>query len=133
MEQSSQQHAGEHERREGQPPPAAQASSTPVATPGARIQPNVPDQDTADSGPAIWVMKPRSEAAQARPRTAPIESRGRSEPLRLGMRCDRTVRAGALLATLVSSAVELDPGKGHRPEECWTWSRARDIARPTGP
>ena len=93
MEQSSQQHAGEHERREGQPPPAAQASSTPVATPGARIQPNVPDQDTADSGPAIWVMKPRSEAAQARPHTAPIESRGRSEPLRLGARCDRTVRA----------------------------------------
>jgi hypothetical protein len=78
-------------------------------------------------------MKPRSAAAQASPHTAPIESRGRSEPLRLGMRCGRTVRAGALLATLVSSAVELDPGKGHRPEECWTWSRARDIARPTGP
>ena len=112
MEQSSQQHAGEHERREGQPPPAAQASSTPVATPGARIQPNVPDQDTADSGPAIWVMKPRSEAAQARPHTAPIQSRGRSEPLRLGARCDRTVCAGALLATLVSCAAELDLGKG---------------------
>jgi hypothetical protein len=57
-------------------------------------------------------MKPRSAAAQANPHTAPIESRGKSEPLRLGMRCDRTVRAGALLATLVSSAVELDPGKG---------------------
>jgi hypothetical protein len=66
---------------------SAQPSSNPVTRPGARIQPNVPDQVTA-------------------------ESRGRSEPLRLGVRCDRTVRAGALLATLVSSAVELDPGKG---------------------
>ncbi len=91
---------------------SAQPSSNPVTRPGARIQPKVPDQVTADSGPAIWAMKPRSAAAQASPHTAPIESRGKSEPLRLGMRCDRTVRAGALLATLVSSAVELDPGKG---------------------
>jgi hypothetical protein len=89
---------------------SAQASSNPVTTPGARIQPNVPDQDTPDSAPATWAMKPRSAAAQASPHTAPTKSRDRCEAFRLEARCGRTVRAGALLAILLHPAVELGPG-----------------------
>jgi hypothetical protein len=91
---------------------SAQASSNPVATPGARIQPNVPDQDTPDSGPATWLMKPRSEAAQASPHTAPTKSRDTSGAFRLAALFGRTVRAGPLLPTLNCPVVLLGPGDG---------------------
>ena len=42
-----------------------------MTRPGTNTQPNVPDQLTLDSSPAICVMKPLSPAAHAKPLSPP--------------------------------------------------------------